>query len=172
MINGLRICIVSLLFFSTSGFFGQQKDTVSNQHDKPTIPISSTLLDSIFETAKKYVGTKYVYGGCSENGFDCSGFICYVFKQHGITVSKSSAALSHTGIPVTLENVQEGDLLFFKGRNTSSNAVGHVSLVICKTENSFQMIHATNRGTVIDLYDDMSYYKIRFLFARRFLKKE
>jgi len=172
MIHFARILIVVLLCFGTTGSFGQQADTLSTQNEYPSFTITTSLLDSIFETAKKYVGTKYVYGGCSEKGFDCSGFIYYVFKQYSIELSRSSAALSQIGIPVALNEVQEGDLLFFKGRNASSKRVGHVSLVICKTENSFEMIHATNRGVVVDLYDDMSYYKKRFLFARRFLNKE
>jgi cell wall-associated NlpC family hydrolase len=172
MIHFARILIVVLFCFGTTGSFGQQADTLSTQNEEPSFPITTTLLDSLFETAKKYLGTKYVYGGCSEKGFDCSGFIYYVFKQYSIELSRSAAALSQIGIPVALNELQEGDLLFFKGRNTSSNRVGHVSLVIYKTENSFEMIHATNRGVVVDLYSDMSYYKKRFLFARRFLKKE
>lgn len=172
MIDFVRISIVVLLCFGTSGLFGQQQDTASTQNKEPYYTITNSALDSLFETAKKYLGTKYVYGGSSEKGFDCSGFIYYVFKQYNIELSRSSSALSQIGIPVLINELQEGDLIFFKGRNANSKRVGHVSLVTCKTENSFEMIHATNRGVVVDLYDDMSYYKKRFLFARRFLKKE
>ena len=63
----------------------------------------------------------------------------------------------------------EGDLLFFKSRDLNSDKVGHVSLVICKNENSFEMIHATNRGVVVDDYSKINYYKNRFLFAKRFI---
>ena len=131
--------------------------------------MSFSRLDSIVEKAKEYLSTKYVYGGCSENGFDCSGFIYYVFNEFNVSLSKSSSRLSNMGENVEFKDVRVGDLLFFKSRDLNSDHVGHVSLVIGKTQNTFQMIHATRRGVVIDSYNEMAYYNKRFLFARRII---
>jgi len=158
-----------MLFTGAVHVSGQQNTIWSFKNNDQPVLLSYNLLDSIIETAKGFLNTKYVYGGSSESGFDCSGFIYYVFNEYNILLSKSSDKLSSIGKKVEFDEIKEGDLLFFKSRNVSSDKVGHVSLVICKTDNSFEMIHATNRGVVVDVFDEIRYYKNRFLFAKRFI---
>tara|TARA_B100000900_G_scaffold393138_1_gene389307 strand:+ start:164 stop:685 length:522 start_codon:yes stop_codon:yes gene_type:complete len=165
-----KLPFIILLFFNSISGFGQKTPLWSYKNNNQPAIISYNLLDSIFETAKSFLKTKYVYGGCSEKGFDCSGLIYYVFQKHNILLSRSADALSKIGSKIIFEDIKEGDLLFFKSRDMNSNRIGHVSLVIGKTENSFQMIHSTNRGVVIDVYNEIKYYQDRFLFAKRFLK--
>ncbi len=169
MTKSCRLFLIIILFSAFVNVTGQQNSIWSYKNNDQPAVLSYNLLDSIFETARGFLKTKYVYGGCSEKGFDCSGFIYYIFNKYNILLSRSSGRLSSIGQNVDFEDIREGDLLFFKSRNMSSDKVGHVSLVICKTENSFQMIHATNRGVVIDNYSDISYYQNRFLFAKRFI---
>ena len=75
--------------------------------------------------------------------------------------------MSQQGTEVSLEEIQKGDLMFFKGRNINSSCVGHVALVIDVQPGSIKIIHSTNRGVVIDEFTTSSYYKPRFLKARR-----
>jgi len=123
-------------------------------------------IDSLIVFAKNYLGLPYKYKGCDKNGFDCSGFIHYIFKNFGYELPRSSVGLSNIGKEIELHEVKKGDLLFFKGRNMSSKKIGHVSLVIAVDEKSVSMIHSTNRGIIIDRLCEIKYYKTRFVCAR------
>lgn len=126
------------------------------------------ITDSVIAVAKQSLGLRYHYGGNSPvTGFDCSHFVAHAFGQLGIILPCSSLGLAAEGKEIPLDSVRKGDLMFFKGRNTSTNRVGHVSLVIEAGPGSIKIIHSTNRGVVIDEYYKMDYYKQRFLQARR-----
>ena len=125
------------------------------------------IIDSLIDVAHQHTGTPYKYAGCSPNGFDCSGFMNYIHRFFGVELLRSSREIAKTGQTIAFNDIQPGDLVFFKGRKTSSTAVGHVGLVIEKTANSFKMIHASvSHGVRIDDYQS-PYYKQRFLFAKR-----
>ncbi len=132
--------------------------------------ISLKKLDSIIDTGKTYIGIKYVYGGRSPSGFDCSGLIHYMFKIHGLKISRTSFYLSKMGQKIPFDKTQKGDLLFFKGRNISNPTIGHIAICVENNEGCLKMLHATKAGVMIDVFHEKSYYPKRFLFARRFLK--
>jgi len=126
------------------------------------------ITDSVISIMKESIGLPYHYGGNSPvTGFDCSHFVAYGFGKLGVSIPASSAGLSQTGIEVSLNEVKKGDLMFFKGRNINSPKIGHVALVIDVQPGSIKIIHSTHRGVVIDEYTTMTYYKARFLQARR-----
>jgi uncharacterized protein YgiM (DUF1202 family) len=107
------------------------KDLVSNsikdiealekEEDKVTTSSGSTSGEKIANYAKKYLGYKYVYGGTSPKGFDCSGFTYYVLKSCGYSVSRSCSAQAKLGKSVSKANLQIGDLVFFN--NTSDGSI-------------------------------------------------
>jgi cell wall-associated NlpC family hydrolase len=126
------------------------------------------ITDSVISICKQSLGLPYKYGGNSPvTGFDCSHFVAHAFGQLGVALSCSSLGMSQQGTEICLEEVQKGDLMFFKGRNINSTRVGHVALVIDVQPGSIKIIHSTHRGVVIDEYTTMAYYKQRFLMARR-----
>ncbi len=126
------------------------------------------LVDSVIAYSKNFIGYHYHYGSNGQNkSFDCSHFVSYVYKNYGVNIPCSSAGLSQLGEKIDISNVRPGDLMFFKGRNSKSTRVGHVSLVIENNNGHIKLIHATDRGVVIDEYDKMKYYQQRFLMARR-----
>lgn len=127
------------------------------------------VVDSMINLGKKFMGVKYVYGGNGPQGFDCSGFVSYLFGNYGFKVSKASRDLAKFGNEVNQSCLQPGDLAFFKGRSTKSSDVGHVALVINAFGDRFDMIHATvGKGIWIDRnVMDIAYYKQRFLMFRR-----
>lgn len=121
-----------------------------------------TLSSKIVATAKSFKGSRYVYGGSSPSGFDCSGFTSYVYKQHGISVSRTSLGQSTDGTKVSKENLQPGDLLIFS--NTYKSGVSHTGLYL--GEGKF--IHASTSTTGVIISDlNSSYYIQKFSYGRR-----
>lgn len=123
--------------------------------------------------AKKYIGCRYVYATHGPHTFDCSGFTGYVYNScYNIDLSYSSRYQSTLGRKVEpgLENLQTADLVFFGSRRNPS-VLGHVGMVIEShpEEGYFTFIHAALGGVEIQR-SDMSYYKIRYHFARRILQ--
>jgi cell wall-associated NlpC family hydrolase len=127
-----------------------------------------SLIDSVVNYSKNFIGYHYKYGSNGQNkSFDCSHFVSYCYKHYGVNIPCSSAGLVTMGEKIDISEVRAGDLMFFKGRNSKSTKVGHVSLVIENNNGHIKLIHATSRGVIIDEYDKASYYKERFIMARR-----
>ncbi len=127
------------------------------------------MIDDMLNYARKFMGVRYVRGGRSPKGFDCSGFTSYVYSQFGIQLSPSSATQYTQGKKVSREEVQPGDLLFFTGRAARSGRVGHVAIAVDSDPVSGEItfIHAaSSSGIKIDKIT-APYYAARFLGARR-----
>jgi len=128
------------------------------------------VIDSVICYGKTFMGLRYKYGGTSPKGFDCSGFIQYIFNKYGLVLPHDSRAYANFGEKIDSADVQEikkGDILLFKGSNLKSKRIGHISLVIEVKENEILMIHSCRRGVVIDNYLDSAYYLKRFAGVRR-----
>lgn len=124
---------------------------------------TSSSGNNIVEFAKKYLGYSYVYGGTTPGGgFDCSGFVYYVFNSCGYNISRSCSAQAQTGKAVSKAELQPGDIVFFN--NTSNGSIGHVGIYI----GGGKMIHAANpkRGVVTDTINS-GYYNTYYYSARR-----
>lgn len=102
---------------------------------------------AIVKTAKKYLGVPYVWGGTSPSGFDCSGFTQYVYKENGITISRSTYTQCNEGKGIDEANHEKwlpGDLLFYR---PGSNGPEHVSIYI----GDGKKIHAPRTGDVVKI---------------------
>ena len=91
--------------------------------------VGSSKGQEVVNFAKKYLGCKYVYGGSGPSTFDCSGFTMFVFKNFGVSLSHSATAQSKVGTYVAKENLQPGDLVFFKDYQTM-DGIGHCGIYI------------------------------------------
>lgn len=129
-------------------------------------PEHSAKIDDILETGRNYLGKPYRYRADSGYQFDCSGFVSHVLLQHDIRLPRSSRDMIHAVRKVASDDLQKGDLLFFKGRNASSKTIGHVAMVVDPTPGALKMIHATSRGIVIDPYPT-PFYARRYVSAGR-----
>ncbi len=116
----------------------------------------------IVHTAMKYLGHPYVRGGESPGGFDCSGLVHHVLSQHGISAARTSPGLFRQGRPVSREELEPGDVVFF--RDTYRSGISHVGFYIGEG----RFIHAANPGSGVKITDlDSSYYASRYVGARR-----
>lgn len=123
----------------------------------------SDTAQEILINALSLTGVKYKYGGKSpETGFDCSGFVRYVFQQAAnLTLPHGARAISQLGQSIPVEQLQPGDLVFF---NTLKSAFSHVGIYL----GDGKFIHAPSSGGgihVVDMND--SYWAKRFNGARR-----
>jgi len=113
----------------------------------PARRVSDTglLQAQIIQFARSLTGIRYRYASASpETGFDCSGFINYVFKQFDIQVPRSSAAFSTAGKTVNLENLMPGDLILFTGTNPKVRSIGHIGMVVSEPGEPLRFIHSTS----------------------------
>ena len=98
-------------------------------------------LASLIEKAKTCLGVPYRWGGISRKGFDCSGFVRFVFGSCGIDLDRTSKSQAGQGEPIDLANIEPGDLLFFSTRGMRKG-ISHVGIYLGEG----QFIHASNWG--------------------------
>lgn len=126
------------------------------------------VIDSVIQFGKKFVGLKYKYGGSTEKGFDCSGYVSYIFRKYGYQLPHSSASMAKVGDKVELKDAAVGDLILFKGRSSKSKTVGHVALIIKADSGQVTMMHScVQRGVYIEKYNNNPYYNSRYVMCRR-----
>lgn len=106
----------------------------------PGAPMGDGDYAALITEAQKHLGKPYVFGASGPNSFDCSGFVSYVLNQSGVaSVGRSTAqGLFNMSTPVSRENAQPGDLIFFTGTYSAGTPVTHVGIYI----GNGQMIHA------------------------------
>ena len=128
---------------------------------------TSTSASKLIDYAKKFLGKPYVWGAQGPNGFDCSGFTYYVFKNSaGITLPRTSSLQSNYGTYVSKSNLKPGDLLFFDTVGSNNGGVTHCGIYIGNN----QMIHAASgQGKVVINNINNSYYINSYVNARRVL---
>ena len=130
-------------------------------------------VDSLINFAKSLIGTPYVYASSNPSvGFDCSGFITYVFNHFGMNVPRSSKDFEDEGITIPLEKSKRGDLILFTGTDSTERFVGHMGIIVNNNSEGISFIHSTSgkaHGVVITKLND--YYMGRFVKVVRILKE-
>lgn len=95
--------------------------------------------------AKTLLGTPYQYACSSPStGFDCSGFITYVFTHFNIEVPRSSVDFTNAGMPVPLDSALAGDLILFTGTDVNIRTVGHIGIVVTNDTSGLSYIHSSS----------------------------
>jgi len=118
----------------------------------------------VIKTAQSLLGTPYQYGGTTPNGFDCSGFIYYVYRQAaGVTLPRETQGLIQIGHPIEITDLRPADIVYFKiDRREPLHAGIYVG--------NGQFIHAPSTNGQVNLQElDSDYWKSRYQGARRVL---
>ena len=145
----------------TSGYIYQDYISTDTNTASSAAP-ASTNGEKIVAEAKKYMGVRYVYGGTSPSGFDCSGFVYYVYKQCGYSITRTATAQNSVGVKVARSDLQPGDIIIFY--NGGKTAIGHAGIYI----GDGKFIHASSGGGKVMISGlSESYYNTRFYSARR-----
>lgn len=125
------------------------------------------LRDSIVCYAEQYLGTPYVYAGASANGFDCTGFVYFVFKHFGIHTSRSSSGFENEGTKIESECSLPGDIILFTGTNSEIRKVGHAGIIYQNENGMIDFIHSSSSknhfGVTITRLNTSAGYQKRFL---------
>jgi peptidoglycan DL-endopeptidase LytE len=122
----------------------------------PAIPAETpaTSSNSLIDAAKAVIGVPYLWGGTTTSGFDCSGFVYYVFNKAGQAINRLTAA-GYYDRSYYVSDPQPGDLLFFE--NTYKKGISHLGIYL----GGGQFIHSDNNGVRITSVND-NYYKQHF----------
>lgn len=133
-----------------------------------TYQISELDKQKLLEDAKYFKGGRYVWGGTTPEGFDCSGYVQYLYKKHNIDLPRTAWAQSKKGESVDMDHLQKGDLLFFLTDKTRGIPVTHVGIYI----GNGNFIHAASKkqGIIISPLTHGSYAET-FVSARRVAQK-
>jgi len=118
------------------------------------------LADQVIAEGKKYMGVPYVWGGSTPSGFDCSGFLNYIFSKHGVSIPRTVESIYKVGTPVSTP--QKGDIVFF---TTYQAGPSHAGIYL----GNGQFLHASSSQgvTISDLSN--SYWAPRYLGAKKYL---
>ncbi len=141
---------------------------VPSSRSEVSVAATADPIDQLIEQALLLRGTPYVYGGKTPAGFDCSGYARYVYQQVSVTLPGSSRAQFTSGVPISLDEAQRGDLVFF---SIYGDRINHVGILLDTVSGSTPFVHATSsRGVRVDQLED-TYYASRLVGARTILLK-
>ena len=139
---------------SSDDYYEEEDD-----YEEPSYDASSG--SAIVDVAMQYLGVPYVWGGTTPSGFDCSGFVQYVFRQCGYSISRTATPQYSDGTPISYSELQPGDLVFFE-RTYNDTGITHVGIYIGGGE----FIHAGGSAVKITSLSE-SYYSSRYYGACR-----
>lgn len=130
-----------------------------------TINTKKTDPNAVVGFAETLIGTKYKYGSAvKENGFDCSGFITYVFSHYNISVPRVSKDFTNAGTPVPIARSKKGDLILFTGTDTTGWVVGHMGIITQNDDGKIKFIHSSSGKSIGVIISELSkYYATRFV---------
>ncbi|WP_306354060.1 C40 family peptidase [Flavobacterium sp. '19STA2R22 D10 B1'] len=128
------------------------------------------LASQLINTALEYNGVRYRGGGTTSAGMDCSGLVFTTFSTFDIKLPRSSYEQSQIGVKINDDDVQKGDLVFFK-TNRRKRQINHVGLVVEVNDDEIKFIHASvQRGVIISSTKE-PYYKNSYVQANRVLQQ-
>jgi cell wall-associated NlpC family hydrolase len=145
----------------------ESKVIIKNKVASREINTKNVSPEDLVNFAETLIGVKYKYGSMSkENGFDCSGFINYVFNHFKISVPRITVDFTNAGKEIPAKFSRPGDLILFTGSDPQSGVVGHMGIITENNNGELKFIHAsTSRGVMISGMN--SYFLPRFVKVNR-----
>ncbi|MBT8259900.1 MAG: C40 family peptidase [Bacteroidia bacterium] len=177
MIKRILLCLLLILSFpsckSKKQIITKKSETLKTKKTKSSGVKSEDInlrdaAQNIIDYANSFKGVRYKFGGTNRKGMDCSGLVYTAFKKENVLLPRISRDMAKKGKRISLRDVKNGDLLFFKTSKTSSK-INHVGLVVSKSKNNIEFIHSTTSKGVITSLLSENYWKKAFVEARRVL---
>ena len=166
-----------------SGCFAKKKTTYSKKRTVTVASSDTTKTNSkkirkkakenleaekVIESAMAFSGVRYKYGGTTKKGMDCSGLIYVALQENDIVFPRVSYQMANEGKRVRVNEVQKGDLLFFKTRKNSKR-INHVGLVVAIENDEIKFIHSSSsRGVIVSSLRE-GFWNAAFIKATRIL---
>ncbi|MDB5222596.1 MAG: hypothetical protein JWN83_1263 [Chitinophagaceae bacterium] len=143
------------------------KDTLPGQ-----IATGNIHPEAVVAFAESLMGTPYKYASTDPAaGFDCSGFITYVFSHFGIKVPRSSIDFTNVGKEVAVQDAKRGDIILFTGTDSTERFVGHMGIVVSNQNGELQFIHSSSgKAHGVTVSPLKGYYMGRFVKVVRIFK--
>lgn len=162
----LSLCMVCVVFAQSREL--KAKDRTEQILEavvlEDSIKTHLSVRDSLEQFGKGFLGVPYVYGGTSKSGFDCSGFVYFVYNQFGIKVPRTSSQFANFGKEIPIDSVKTGDILVFL--SPTRNAIGHVGIVTSPKGMDSEFIHASSSKEMRVMISSLRQPG----YARRFVK--
>ena len=144
------------------------KDTLPGQ-----IATGNVTPEELVSFAETLIGTPYLYGSTDpQKGFDCSGFITYVFNHFQIKVPRSSIDFTNVGKEISVNEAKRGDIILFTGTDSTERFVGHMGIIVSNQNDVLQFIHSTSGkaySVAVTIFNE--YYRGRFVKVIRIFKE-
>ena len=145
--------------------FGQKTPAIKDSLPIIEIITKKVNSDSLVAYAESLIGTPYKYGSADPSvGFDCSGFITYVFNHYNIDVPRSSKDFENSGVEIPMSKCKRGDLILFTGTDSTERIIGHMGIVVSNNSAGLKFIHSTSgKSYGVVITDFNQYYQGRFV---------
>lgn len=175
----LALMVMVTLFSSCTAMAETSKKEAaieeSRKHDSTKYLGFDIDLDSLMSYAKTLVGIPYKYGGRTLAGFDCSGFVNYIFDKVGLSLPRSSSEMGAIGKEIPLSESKKGDIILFGGSDPKSRPIGHAGIIISEKGEPVKFIHSqtsNHKGIVVSVLDGYDYFVKRFVKVVRIVKND
>ncbi len=180
-----KLLLISSLLFLLSACNNSRKITgvagnntiiskIKIKGEIPSININTENVDAeeLMRFAESLEGIKYQYGGESKStGFDCSGFVWFVFNHFNIKAPRTSVQYANVGKEVKITESKRGDIILFTGANMKETKVGHLGFITSNEKNKITFLHAASGGGRGVMKSQMSpYFVERFVKVNRIFK--
>ncbi|SDS06757.1 NlpC/P60 family protein [Mucilaginibacter mallensis] len=151
----------------------KHKEREQNEHIQ-VVTNDSVKSDTLLSFAQTLLGVRYRPASSDPvYGFDCSGFVNYVFKNFSFTIPRSSEDFVNVGENINIEDARPGDIILFKGtKSHHPHGVGHMGIVYCNDGGDLKFIHSTSgKEYCVTISAMTDTYKRRFVKVIRLLKQ-
>lgn len=161
-----RIYLLLLISFLLTSCGSSRKPTKAAVLGSSTSYAATKRISKVVDYAKSFEGTRYKYGGTDKRGMDCSGLVYVCFMEEDIALPRVSRDMAKKGVRITLNEIAEGDLVFFQ-TNKNRRVINHVGLVVEERNGEIKFIHSTSsRGVIVSSLNE-DYWKNAFVEVRR-----